>query len=73
MGNYFSGLVIYNSDRFFGGIDLNYAFLEHGRVREVRVDDRIYSVRAYFGYRIKAPKKWVAAAENVNRKFGGKH
>ena len=69
----FRGGVIYNSDRFFGGIDLNYAFLEHGRVREVRVDDRIYSVRAYFGYRIKAPKKWVAAAENVNRKFGGKH
>ena len=66
----FRGGVSYNSDRFFGGVDASYAFLEHGRVREVRVDDRIYSIQAYIGYRIKAPKKWVAAAEKVNRKFG---
>lgn len=62
--------VNYNSERFFGGVDLSYAFLEHGRVREVRVDDRIYSIQAYIGYRIRAPKKWVSAAEKVNRKFG---
>ena len=66
----FRGGVHYNSSKFFGGADLNFGFLEHSKVREVRVDDRIYFFQAYIGYRIKAPGKWVAAAENVNRKFG---
>ena len=65
----FRGGLSYNSDRFFAGFDLRYAFLEHGRVREVRVDDRIYFGQIYVGYRIQAPKKWVSAAEEVNRKF----
>ena len=67
----FRGGIGYNSDRFFAGLDLSYAFLEHTRVREVRVDDRIYFGQVYFGYRIRAPRKWVSAAEEVNRKFGG--
>ncbi|MFZ9003208.1 MAG: DUF4421 family protein [Robiginitalea sp.] len=66
----FRGGLSYNSERFFGGVDLSYAFLEHGRVRDVRVDDRIYFAEVYLGYRIRAPKKWMAAAEDVNRKFG---
>ena len=66
----FRGGLGYNSESFFGGVDVSYAFLEHGRVREVRVDDRIYFAQLYIGYRIQAPKKWVMAAEKVNRKFG---
>jgi hypothetical protein len=66
----FRGGLSYNSERFFAGFDLSYAFLEHVRVREVRVDDRIYFGQVYVGYRIRAPKNWVMAAEKVNRKFG---
>jgi len=66
----FRGGLSYNSNRFFAGVDLSYAFLEHGRVRDVRIDDRIYFGQLYVGYRIQAPKKWVATAEKVNRKFG---
>lgn len=66
----FRGGMSYNSESFFGGVDLSYAFLEHGRRREVRVDDRVYFAQIYIGYRIKAPEKWVAAAQDVNRKFG---
>ena len=66
----FRGGISYNSDRFFGGVDLRYAFLEHSKSREVRVDDRIYFAQVYIGYRIQAPKKLIEAAENVNRKFG---
>jgi hypothetical protein len=65
----FRGGLSYNSETFFGGVDFSYAFLEHARAREVRVDDRIYFAQVYIGYRIRAPKKWVAAAEKVNRKF----
>ncbi|MDX1331410.1 MAG: DUF4421 family protein [Robiginitalea sp.] len=66
----FRGGLSYNSEKIFGGVDFSYSFLEHARTREVRVDDRIYFAQVYLGYRIQAPKKWVAAAEKVNRKFG---
>jgi hypothetical protein len=66
----FRGGISYNSNRFFGGVDLSYAFLEHSRSREVRIDDRIYFAQAYIGYRIRAPRKLIEAAEKVNRKFG---
>ncbi|MGB5653773.1 MAG: DUF4421 family protein [Robiginitalea sp.] len=66
----FRGGISYNSNRFFGGVDLSYAFLEHSRSREVRVDDRIYFAQVYIGYRIQAPRKLIEAAEKVNRKFG---
>ena len=66
----FRGGFSYNSPRFFGGFDLSYSFLEHSRARDVRIDDRIYFAQVYFGYRIRAPKKWIAEAEKVNRKFG---
>ncbi len=65
----FRGGLSYNSETFFGGVDFSYTFLQHARARDIRVDDRIYFAQVYIGYRIRAPKKWVAAAENVNRKF----
>lgn len=66
----FRGGLSYNSERWFAGIDASYSFLEHTSVREVRLDDRIYLVQVYLGYRIRAPRKWVGMADDVNRKLG---
>ncbi|MEJ2583537.1 MAG: DUF4421 family protein [Robiginitalea sp.] len=45
----FRGRLSYNASRFFGGVDFSYAFFGHSRVREVRVDDRIYFATLYIG------------------------
>ena len=66
----FQGGMTFNTDRWFAGIQASYAFLEHSRVRDFRIDDRIYLIQVHLGYRIPAPGKWRAAADDVNRKFG---
>lgn len=66
----FRGALSYNSDRLFFGVDLGYAFLEHRAERKIRLDDRLYTIEVYLGYRIMAPSKWVAKANTINRKFG---
>lgn len=66
----FRGGFSYNSERLFFGFDVGYTFLEHRAERDIRLDDRLYFVEAYLGYRIRAPKSWIARADAVNRKFG---
>lgn len=66
----FRGGLGYNSERLFFGLDVGYTFLEHRADRNIRLDDRLYFVEAYLGYRIRAPKNWIARADAINRKFG---
>ncbi|WP_422349726.1 DUF4421 family protein [Flagellimonas sp.] len=66
----FRGALGYNSERFYIGANANVLFLEHNTDRVTRLDDKISFLEFYVGYRFKAPKKWITAADKFNRKFG---
>lgn len=60
----------YNSEHFFTGINLSAQFTEYDTAGNSIVQDDISFAEVYLGYRFKAPKKWIAKAAAVNRKFG---
>ena len=60
----------YNSEHFFGGINGNLFLLAHNADRYARLNDELSFLEFYIGYRFNAPKKWVKAADDFNRKFG---
>lgn len=66
----FRATLAYNSDTFFAGIGGQYTFYEHSAGSSTRLDDRIYYLQLYFGYRFKGPPSWNRAADRINRKFG---
>ena len=64
------GAFGYNSDRFFAGVNLTRNFLEHSAEGRTRIDDRLFFLEFYAGYRFKAPESWVRTADKFNRTFG---
>ena len=61
--------ISYNSKTFFGGINYSIIVLENHIDRISRQDDEIVFLEFYFGYRFKAPKKWVKSADRFNEKY----
>lgn len=66
----FRAALGYNSERFFAGVNASYTYLHHGNFDGEQLDDRTHFFEVYLGYRVKAPVKWVQAADRINRKFG---
>ncbi|WP_339626424.1 DUF4421 family protein [uncultured Maribacter sp.] len=60
----------YNSENFFSGININTQLLTHTSAENFVLDDSISFLEFYVGYRFDAPKKWVAKADEISRKFG---
>lgn len=59
----FSGLVGYNTQKFYAGAKGNAIFLKHNFDRGTRVNDKTTLFEFYVGYRFPAPKKFVDAAK----------
>ncbi|WP_088340093.1 DUF4421 family protein [Robiginitalea sediminis] len=66
----FRATLAYNTDTFFAGVGGQYTFYEHAAGRDLRLDDRIYYLQFFVGYRFRAPDSWNAAAARINRTFG---
>ena len=64
------GVIGYNSEHFFTGINSNVIILQHNEDRATRMDDTITFVELYLGYRFDAPKKLLKIADDVNSKLG---
>ncbi|APA64440.1 MULTISPECIES: DUF4421 family protein [Maribacter] len=60
----------YNSESFFGGVNINTQLLSHTSDENFILDDSISFLEFYVGYRFDAPKKWIAKADEISRKFG---
>ena len=60
----------YNSENFFSGININTQLLTHTSAENFVLDDSISFLEFYVGYRFNAPKKWIAKADEISRKFG---
>tara|TARA_R110000765_G_scaffold61319_1_gene118592 strand:- start:983 stop:1927 length:945 start_codon:yes stop_codon:yes gene_type:complete len=60
----------YNSENFFSGVNINTQLLTHTSAENFVLDDSISFLEFYVGYRFDAPKKWIAKADEISRKFG---
>ncbi|WP_339725546.1 DUF4421 family protein [Maribacter stanieri] len=60
----------YNSESFFSGVNINTQLLTHTSADNFILDDSISFLEFYVGYRFDAPKKWIAKADEISRKFG---
>ena len=60
----------YNSDRFYTGVTTNFNLFFHKVDRYSRIEDEQIFMEFYIGYRFKAPKSWLKAADKINKKFG---
>lgn len=60
----------YNSESFFSGVNINTQLLTHTSADNFILDDSISFLEFYIGYRFDAPKKWIAKADEISRKFG---
>ncbi|WP_339652952.1 DUF4421 family protein [uncultured Maribacter sp.] len=60
----------YNSEKFFSGININTQILTNNSSENFVLDDSISFLEFYVGYRFDAPKKWIAKADEISRKFG---
>ncbi len=60
----------YNSESFFGGVNMNTQLLTHSSKENFVLDDSISFLEFYVGYRFDAPKKWINKADEISRKFG---
>ena len=60
----------YNSENFFSGVNINTQLLTHTSAENFVLDDSISFLEFYVGYRLNAPKKWIAKADEISRKFG---
>lgn len=65
----FRGSFTYDVSDFYIGAHYNYLVLNHNTDRSSYVNDRIPYFEMFAGYRFKAPKKVVKAADDVNEKL----
>lgn len=64
------GVISYNSNTFYGGVNANILVLDHAVSDIYKQKDQTHFLEFYIGYRFKAPKKWIKAADNFNKKLG---
>ncbi|SFS39750.1 protein of unknown function [Zhouia amylolytica] len=63
------GVLSFNYDRFFGGIQSNVLFLKSNSTRYMQFRDTMNYLNIHIGYRFKAPRTFTKTADKINKKL----